>query len=99
VAAAIFASAYGTRAYITAAEANQLTTGSTILNRLVIGAVGVGMTVDIYDHASAATNPVWHYVTADGKVSVELGLPIMNGLRVVVGGAPGEVSVVFGGKL
>ncbi len=55
------------------------------------------MTVDIYDATSGTTSPLWHYVTADGKVDLEFNMPFQNGLRVIVGGTPGEVSIGYRG--
>ena len=80
---------------ITAAENNQLKVGEGTLRRLHIPNVGTTMTVDIYDHGSTTTNKIVEYVTADGKVNWELNIPLDVGLRVVVGGTPGIVVVVW----
>jgi hypothetical protein len=80
---------------ITAAETNQLMTREGILRRLHIPNVGTTMTVDIYDHGSSTTNKVAEYVSADGKVNWELNIPLDVGLRVVVGGTPGIVVIVW----
>lgn len=80
---------------ITAAEANQLKTGQGTLRRLYVPSVGTTMTVDIYDHGSTTTNKIVEYVTADGKANLQLDIPFSIGLRVVVGGTPGIVVVVW----
>lgn len=87
----------GQVAVVTAAETNQLLTGKGVLGRLFVPNVGTTMTVDVYDHASSTSNKVAEYVSADGKVNWELNIPIVNGIRVVVGGTPGIVVIVWQG--
>lgn len=84
-----------TRSTITAAETNQLKTGSGTLGRVQVTNVGTSMTVDIYDHGSTTTNKIFEYVSADGKINHELNLPFGTGLRVIVGGTPGIVNIVW----
>jgi len=60
------------------------------IGKLVITNVGTTATVDIYDNASAGSgNIMWAYVTADGKVSIDLQARCANGITIVVnnGGA------------
>ena len=52
--------------------------------KLLVFSVGSGATIDIYDHASANSNQVWSWVTADAKVSLDLQIPCKYGIRVVV---------------
>lgn len=85
----------GTRSTITAAETNQLKTGSGTLGRVHVWNVGTIMTIDIYDHGSSTTNKIFEWVSADGKINHELNLPFGTGLRVVVGGTPGGVNLVW----
>ena len=80
---------------ITAAETNQLRTGQGFLRRLYVPSVGTTMTVDIYDAASGTTNKIVEYVTADGKANLQLDIPFSVGLRVIVGGTPGIVVLVW----
>lgn len=67
------------------------------VNKLIVTNVGTTMTVDLYDNldSGANANPIYRYVTAEGKVNIDLNVPFQNGLRCVVGGTPGEVEVVF----
>lgn len=85
----------GNRSTITAAETNQLKTGSGKVGHVTIWNVGTSMTVDIYDHATTTTNKVFEWVTADGKGTFAIQCPMANGIRVVVGGTPGGVNVVW----
>ena len=52
--------------------------------KLLVYTAGAGATIDIYDHASANTNPIWQWLTADGKASLDLQIPCKYGIRVVV---------------
>lgn len=85
------------RSTLTVAEAVQLKTGSGILGRVQVWNVGTTMTVDIYDHGSTTTNKIWEYVSADGKINHEVNIPFGIGLRVVVGGTPGGVNIIWQG--
>lgn len=78
---------------ITAAETNQLKTGPGKCARLIVSAVGTTATVDIYDATSGTSNPIYRWLTADGKVSITLLTPFFNGLRVITGGTVGEVRI------
>ncbi len=71
------------RSDVTAAGTDLLLTGAGKLSGVFISAVGTAGTLDIYDHASANTNPIYRWVTADGKVQHQLNIPVQNGLRVV----------------
>ncbi len=80
---------------ITVSETNQLKARAGRLVAIIVWGVGTGWTLDIYDHASANTNPVWQWVTADGKGRFLLDLPIANGIRIVTAGTPGSVTAVW----
>lgn len=64
------------------------------VGRLVINAIGSGATVTIYDATSGTTDPIWIWVTADGKVSIELNRRLVNGLRIVGSSATGVTGYV-----
>lgn len=81
---------------ITANEANQLKVGAGILRSIAAFGPGATWLADVYDHASTNTNPVWQWVSADGKVPGRIDLPFQNGLRVVTSGTtPGSLVVVW----
>jgi len=81
---------------ITASETNQITASKTRLSRVVVWGVGTTWVIDVYDHASANTNPVWQWVSADGKGTFQVEIPLQLGLRVVTsGGAAGSVTLVW----
>jgi len=64
--------------------------------RLLVFGVGTAWVLDIYDHASANTNPVWQWVSADGKVSTVLDIPMTLGVRIVSSGTtPGSAVLVW----
>lgn len=83
------------RSTITAAETNQLKTGSGKIAHVTVWNVGTTMTIDIYDHGSTTTNKVFEWVSADGKGTFAIQCPINVGIRVVVGGTPGGCNVVW----
>lgn len=84
-----------TRSTITAAETNQLKTGSGTLGRVQVTNVGTTMTVDIYDATSGTTNKIFEWVSADGKINHELNFPFGTGLRVITGGTVGIINIVW----
>jgi len=86
---------YGSRSTISAAETNQLLTGRGIVKRLIVSAVGTGATLDLYDHANANTNLIHSWVSADGKASLDLEMPVGSGIRVVSGGTFGRATIVW----
>lgn len=64
---------------------------------LTVSNVGTTMTVDVYDanDSDSTINPMWRYITADGRVNLLFDLAFARGLKVVIGGTPGEVNVGF----
>ena len=55
------------------------------LGKLVITNVGTTATVTIYDNASAASGSIlWAWVSADGKVSIDLKAKCSNGITIIV---------------
>ena len=80
---------------ITAAETNQLSTGAGKVSHVLVWDVGTTATIDLYDHASANSNKMWGWVSADGKGTYALQLPIQAGVRVVTGGTIGGATVVW----
>jgi len=66
------------------------------LCKLLVSYGGATWTIDIYDNASTEANQVWQYVTANGKVTLDLDMPMSNGIRVVASGTtPGQAVVVW----
>lgn len=87
-------------AIITAAETNQIFTGIGKLAQVVVWGADAGTTCTIiaYDHASGTTNPIWGWATAQGLGTFAVQTPVVNGIRLVVGGTlptNGGVTVVF----
>jgi len=80
---------------ITASETNQLKTGKAKIGQVIVWGVGTGWTIDVYDNASANSQQVWQWVTADGKGTFALQLPLRDGLRVVTAGTAGSVTIVW----
>ncbi len=95
MAATVLGNARGSAAILAVAEANQLKTGTGLLKRIIVNNVGTTLTLDVYDHATTTTNKIFEWVSADGKVVRELGIPFQNGLRAVVTGTPGNVVLVW----
>lgn len=98
----------GYRADIVLAETNQLAfaikvpaAGTLItgkLSKLVVDIPGTTMVVTVYDanETDGNINQLWQYVTADGKVALDLGIPFARGLRVITSaGAMGAAHLVF----
>ena len=54
-------------------------------------------TIDIYDHASANTNPIFSLVAADIKThEIQFDTSMQNGIRVVTAGVtPVKMLVIF----
>lgn len=84
-----------TRSTIILAETNQLKTGSGVLGRVQVWNVGSSFTLDIYDHGSTTTNKIFEWVSADGKINQEVNIPFGVGLRVITGGTPGLVNLIW----
>lgn len=83
------------RSTITAAETNQLKTGSGKVGQVTVWNVGTSATIDIYDHASTTSNKIFEWVSADGKGTFAIQCPVANGIRVVAGGTPASFNVVW----
>lgn len=84
------------RAVITASESNDLLTKPGRIARILVWDVGTTWTLDVYDHGSANNNPVWGWVSADGKGEFDLEIPLGTGLRIVTGGTAGKATVIYG---
>lgn len=69
------------------------------LAKLIVTAVGTTWTLDIYDamDTEGNINPMYRYVTAEGKVNISLDRPFARGIKIVSGGggAAGEASLVY----
>ena len=82
---------------ITTATTTQIVSKPGVLGRVVITNVGTTATLDIYDATSGTTLPIWRWVSADGKQSIQLGYKFNLGLRVVSGGTFGEALLIYNG--
>ena len=58
-----------------------------VLGKLVVHTVGTTATLDIYDDASGTTRPLYSWVSADGKVALDLDVRFGTALRFVTTGA------------
>ena len=67
--------------------ATNVETGPGVLGKLVVHTVGTTATLDIYDDASSTGRPLYSWVSADGKVVLELNVRFSNALRFVTTGA------------
>jgi len=66
------------------------------LRKLIVYDGGTGWTIDVYDGAADNANLVWQYLTADGKVALDVDCPMTTSIRVVTTGAtPGVAQVVW----
>jgi len=55
------------------------------MGKLVITNVGTTATIIAYDNASAASGSIlWSWVSADGKVSIDLRARCANGITVII---------------
>ncbi len=85
------------RSIITAAETNVLKVGAGKLGSVYVANVGTTATIDIYDTAAADTaNKVFEWVSADGKGSFQVQIPMAAGIRVITGGTFGRCVIVWG---
>src|SRR5262245_58341291 len=80
---------------ITATETTQRSTRPGKRGKLIVWAAGTGGQIDVYDHGSANSNQIYSWVTADGKVNLQLDIPFQLGLRVVTTGTAGSVTIVW----
>lgn len=83
------------KAVITAAETNQLKDRTGKVASIIVWDVGTTATLDLYDNASASSNKVWGWVSANGVGVFALQMPMQRGIRVVTGGTPGGWTVVY----
>jgi hypothetical protein len=66
------------------------------LGKLIVSGVGTAWTIDIYDDPTTTNNVVYSWVTADGKVNLDLEIPLANGLTIVSGGTTaGQACIVW----
>lgn len=64
------------------------------LAKLIVSSVGTAWTITIYDDPSTTNNPVYAWVTADGKVNLDLEIPMANGITIVSGGTTAGNAVI-----
>lgn len=84
------------RTIITANATTQIKGSAGKVGQIIVWDAGTGWQIDVYDHASANSNQVWSWVTADGKGVYALQVPMDNGIRVVTSGTtPGKCTVVW----
>lgn len=88
------------RSVITAAEANQLKAAPGLVDAVIVHGDTAGTTclVDVYDHASTATNRVFRWATAQGLGVFRIECPMGTGIRVVTAGtlpANGGVTIIW----
>lgn len=74
--------------YVVLVATAPLTTSPTLLESVTVSGDDAGTTcvLDIYDFVGANSNRVYRWVTADGKGTRVLNMPITAGLRVVCSG-------------
>lgn len=80
---------------ITAAETNQLKASAGKVGQVIVWDVGTTATLDLYDHATANSNKVWGWVSANGVGVFALQIPMGLGIRIVTGGTAGGWTVVW----
>ena len=84
------------KSVIELAESNNLKTTGGKVGQVVVWDVGSAATIDVYDDASANTNKCWGWVTADGKGTFPIQMPMKNGIRIVTAGTtPPKLTVVW----
>lgn len=82
------------RKLITGAETTQVTAVAGHLGRLIVWTVGTTVVISIYDSKTTTANKVFEWVSADGKGQFELGIPILNGIHLVVSAAAAGAAVL-----
>ena len=85
------------RTIITTATTTQIASKGEWLGMIHVWNVGVTATIDIYDATSGTSNKVFEWVSADGKRSVDLGIKMQNGIRVITGGTFGGCTITHSG--
>lgn len=83
------------RSMFTASGTTQVKASAGRLAMVIVWAVGTTATLDIYDHASAANNKVYGWVSADGRGAWAVHIPCIYGIRVVVGGTTPGITIVW----
>jgi hypothetical protein len=85
------------RAEIVGFGAAQIFEGAGILKHFLVNNAGTGVVFTVYDSIGTTDGPIWRYATAQGRVNVELGCIVQNGLYVVVSGTVGEIILSYEG--
>lgn len=87
------AGAYGDKRFIDTATTTQVKTGAGVLVGLIVNP-GTNYTINIYDATSGTTDQMIE-LNVDAARYIKCGFRFHTGLRVVTGGTPGEVTVIF----
>lgn len=85
---------------ITTAETNQLRTGAGKVSHAVVWGddAGTSAVLTIYDATGGSATPKFRWVTADGKGTFALQIPMSSGIRVISEGTfptNGGITVVW----
>src|SRR5438093_2280430 len=81
---------------VTLNETNQLSTRPGRLCRVYWFSAGTAWRVQIFDHGSSNSNPIYDETSPAAQTMRDLDFPIMSGVRVVTSGTtPGQVSVIW----
>lgn len=80
---------------ITAAETNVLKAAPGKVARVIVWDVGTTATLDIYDDPDSNDSLRWGWVSADGKGTFDLEIPMGAAIRIVTGGTFGKCTVVW----
>ena len=83
------------RSILTDAATYSLKASRGKLAKLIVSSVGTTWTIAIYDDPSTTNNQVYAYATADGKVNLDLQIPMANGITIVSGGTAGLATIVW----
>jgi len=81
--------------HITTATTTQVKTGKGILKRVIVGDAGTDFTIDVYDDTGGGTNDQILSLAADGNRSLHINTRFAQGLKVVTGGTPGSVTLIY----
>lgn len=75
---------------ITAAETNQLKSTVGKVGHVVVWGddAGTSAKLILYDAISGTTRPVWQWITAEGKGTFPIQMPIGLGIRIITSGTP-----------
>jgi len=84
------------RTIVTSNATTQIKATPGKLAKMIVWGVGTAWVIDVYDHASANTNPVYQWLTAGGAIVADLQIPMIYGIRVVTSGTTaGSVTIVW----